>query len=306
MSRKIAITPSTFATEDQTPLETLRAHGCEVVVNKTGRRLNEAETIEILKDVDGVLAGLEPLNEKTLSGATRLKALARVGIGMDNVDMAVAAKLGIKVSNTPDGPTEAVAELALAALLALLRQIVPSDNALHAGKWEKRIGFGLKSAPVLLVGFGRIGRRFAEMLAPFKPDLMVCDPARPDLSAFPGAKSVSLEEGLSKAKIVSLHANAKSVLLGAKEFKLLKPGAVLLNSARGHLVDETALLDALNGGVLSGAWFDVFKEEPYKGPLTGFPQVLLTPHVSSYTVQCRLEMEMAATLNLLRDLGLTK
>lgn len=306
MSKRIAITPSTFAEEDKTPLEMLRAHGCECVVNKSGKRLNEAQTIDILKDVDGLLAGLEPLNERVLSSAPRLKALARVGIGMDNVDQAAAAKLGIKVSNTPGGPTEAVAELALAALLALLRQIVPSDNALHAGKWEKRIGSGLNSATVLIIGFGRIGRRFAEMLAPFKPELLICDPTKPDLSRFPGARAVSLEEGLAAAKIVSLHANSKEPILGAAEFKRLKPGAFLLNSARGHLVDEPALIEALKSGIVAGAWSDVFKEEPYKGPLTQFPQVLLTPHVSSYTVQCRLSMEKAAVENLLRDLELVK
>lgn len=301
---KVAIGPSSFAEEDKSPLEMLKEAGCETIPNPVKRRLNEEETIRLLGEADGLLAGLEPLNRRVLSSARGLKALARVGIGMENVDSEAAAELGIKVSNTPDGPTEAVAEMTLAALLCILRQIAPSNNALHEGKWEKRLGAGLSGAAILLIGFGRIGRRFAEMLAPFKVDLMVCDPAKPELGAFPGARHVGLEEGLRQARAVSIHANSKDCVLGASELGMLPKGAILLNSARGHLIDEAALLEALKCGRISAAWLDVFREEPYKGPLIQFPQVLLTPHVSTYTAQCRSSMERAAVENLLRDMGL--
>lgn len=301
----VAIGPSSFAEADNSPRKLLESHGVQVKDNPFGRRLTEDEIINHLDGVDGLIAGLEPLNEKVLTDARpQLQAVARVGIGMDNVDQAAAQSLGIKVSNTPEPPIRAVAEATLAALLALSRSLIAQNADLHLRKWKKRIGIGLYKTPILLVGYGRIGRRTGELLRAFGARILVCDPHLDPVSLEHNEVFVSLEEGLAQAEIISLHAAGNDCVLGAAEFAAMREGVILLNSARGGLVDEAALIDALDSGKVGGVWFDAFWKEPYEGPLCDYPQALLTPHTATYTLQCRLEMETAAVENLLRDLGL--
>jgi len=305
LTLRIAIATSSFAAQDDTPLRMLEEAGCEVVPNPFSRRLTEAEIIAHLEGVDGLIAGLEPLNRKVMASAPQLKAIARVGIGVTNVDFDAARDHGVAVSNTPDGPVAAVAELTLAALLALCRNVVPTNAALHAGQWKKTIGTGLAGARVLIVGWGRIGRRVGGLLAAFGAERMVFDPFVDEDAVPEGVRRMaSLEAGLHEADVVTLHAAGTERLLDARAFEAMKDGVILLNSARGELVDEDALVGALESGKVAAAWFDAFWEEPYTGPLTAFEQVLLTPHVGTYTRQCRRDMETAAVKNLLRDLGL--
>jgi D-3-phosphoglycerate dehydrogenase len=301
----VAIAPSSFADADAQPLELLRSAGVEIKPNPFRRRLTEAEIITHLEGVDGLLAGLEPLNRKVLSSAGRLKVLARVGIGMANVDQAAAAELGIKVSNTPEGPTAAVAEMTLCAALALLRDLTGRNAALHQREWPKDVVWGLSGLPVLIVGHGRIGRRTATLFRALGAQILVSDPrVRPETLAN-GEQLVSLAEGLRQARMVSLHASGEREILGAAELALLGQGAYLLNSARGELVNEAAVVAALSSGRLAGVWFDSFWQEPYRGALCDHPKALLTPHAATYTVQCRRSMETEAVRNLLRDLGIT-
>lgn len=305
MSMTVAIGASSFAEEDPAPLRILETAGVNVKPNPFRRRLNEEEIIAHLDGVDGLIAGLEPLSRRVIESAPRLKAIARVGIGVTNVDFDAARERGVKVSSTPEGPTEAVAEMTLAAMLALGRRIVESDRAFHAGEWKKLIGSSIAGSIVLFVGFGRIGRRTAELVAVLGGKILVYDPYIGDGDVPRGARRVAdLRDGLREADIVTLHAAGDRCLLDAAMFDTMKPGAVLLNSARGELVDESALIAALDSGTVRAAWFDAFWKEPYTGPLTKYDQVLLTPHVATYTKQCRLSMETAAVNNLLRDLGL--
>lgn len=263
--------------------------------------MTEAEIIQHIAGVDGLLAGLEPLNRNVFAASPQLKAVARVGIGMTNVDFEAAEEFGIKISNTPDGPVAAVAELTLAALLALCRNLVTANAALHGGAWKKAVGTGLGGAKVLLVGYGRIGRRVGELLQAFGAELMVFDPFLEDAGGV--AKVSTLEEGLREAAVVSLHASGTECIIGPEAFGAMRDGVILLNSARGELVNEDALVCALESGRVGAAWFDAFWREPYEGRLTEFEQVLLTPHTGTYTRQCRRDMESAAVKNLLRDLG---
>ena len=256
-----------------------------------------------MRDLDGLIAGLEPLTKKVLTQASNLKTIARVGIGIDNVDLDAAKELGIIVSNTPEGPTQAVAEMTVTALMALCRNLVPMNKALHGGEWPKRISPGLDGLNVLFIGLGRIGGRTKSLLEPFGINALVYDPYLDD-NFDVGGRRVSLEEGLALADAISLHAAGSDVILGETEFELIKPGAILLNSARGQLIDEDALIKALDSEIIAGAWFDSFWEEPYKGKLLEYEQVLLTPHTSTYTVACRSSMEMTAVKNLLRDMGI--
>jgi D-3-phosphoglycerate dehydrogenase len=304
MRLKVIIGSSTFAEEDKTPLRLLEAARVDYMPNPLGRRWSEEETIRHLQGFDGLLAGLEPLNRRVLESTQgQLKALARIGIGMNNVDQAAAAELGIKVSNTPDAPTEAVAEMTLTALLCLARDLEGMNRAMHAGLWPKSIARSLAELSVLIVGFGRIGRGAARRLAVGGCTVRVCDPFLPAGAAceFP---LVSLDEGLAWADVVSLHASGATPILGEAEFARVRPGVILLNPSRGELVDETALFRALDNGRVGKAWFDAFWREPYEGGLKNYPQVMLTPHACTYTRRCRRDMETEAVRNLLRDLSL--
>jgi D-3-phosphoglycerate dehydrogenase len=304
MPLRVAIGPSSFGAEDDAPLRELARAGLETIPNPFGRRLTEAETIAHLADADALVAGLEPLNRRVLDSAPRLRAIARVGIGMDTVDVAAAEERGIHVSNTPDGPTEAVAEMTVAAILCLLRRLVPADAAMHAGRWEKMLGRGLAECTVLVVGMGRIGSRVAAMLQALGADVVGYDPFLAESPVQGAPLAASLPEALARADVVTVHADGAAPILDAAAFAAVRPGAIVCNAGRGALVDEAALVDALDAGTVAAAWCDAFEQEPYSGPLTRYPQVLLTPHAATYTRGCRRTMEVAAVRNLLRDLNL--
>ena len=304
MSCRVAIGVSSVAVADETPLKVLELAGIDIVANPYSRRLTEEEIIAHLDGVDGLIAGLEPLNRKVLQSASRLKAIARVGIGMDNVDLEAAKELGIRVSNTPDGPTEAVAELCVTALLAMGRQLIPFNTDLHGGSWKNRMGIGLRGTKVLLLGYGRVGRRFGDILRFFGVKILITDPAVTQETLKHKEHLISLEQGIQEAEVISMHASGVETILGETEFQKMRHGMILLNSARGELIDENALIRALENGTVKAAWTDAFCHEPYSGRLTEYDQVLLTPHVSTYTRQCRSSMETAAVRNLLKDLGI--
>lgn len=299
---RVAIGPSSFADADETPLRLLAEAGITVVSNPVRRRLTQEEIIVHLDGVDGLIAGLEPLNREVLASAPRLKAIARVGVGMSNVDVVAAREFGIKISNTPDAPTNAVAELTMAVMLYFARGLSVLNSQIHQGVWNKKLFKGLRNSQILVVGYGRIGRKVAACVRSFGATVMVCDPAVEAADLTEGETLVTLEEGLQEADFVSLHASGEDVIIGEREFTVMKPGAYLLDSARGGLIDEQALSRSLEQGRLAGVWLDAFWREPYDGPLIDRSEALLTPHVATYTVACRYEMEIQATQNLLRDL----
>ncbi|OUM88993.1 MAG: hypothetical protein BAA01_10275 [Bacillus thermozeamaize] len=294
---KIVVGASSFAEKSKKALNALLARGIEVVLNPYGRKMTKEEIIDHLKDADGLLAGLETIDAEVLDRAPKLKAIARIGIGMDNIDIDAAHQRGIKVSNTPDAPTEAVGEMVLAALLAISRQIIPLNADMHNKIWKKRIGFSLHGKTVLIIGYGRIGQKVAELLKLFGTHILIYDPNRPDVTIN------CLEDGLQLADIISLHASGNSEILNENSFSLMKRGVVILNSARGNLINENKLYEALKSGLVAWYWGDVHPVEPYYGKLTECENAILTPHTSTYTDRCRELMEYEAAKNILRDLG---
>jgi D-3-phosphoglycerate dehydrogenase / 2-oxoglutarate reductase len=295
---KVLIGPSSFAEENRAPHERLVEAGFQVVGNPFRRKFTKEETPALLgKDIAGLVAGLETLDREVLT-QSGLKVVSRCGAGMANVDLEAARELGIRVYNTPFGPTQAVAEMTVGCLLSLVRQVPQMDRALHGRRWDKRVGRQLKGMTVLLVGLGRIGSAVARLLEPFEVNLVASDPGL-EQGAMP-YPLVSLDEGLARADVVALHASGQDCLLGRREFGLLRPGAFVLNAARGEVLDEEALREALDSGQVAGAWLDTFGQEPYEGPLAGYEQVILTPHVGSYTAEGRLQMELDAVENLIR------
>jgi len=303
MASKILIGPSSFAETDKTPMNRLKVAGYAVVDNPNKRKLTKKELLDLFdNDVVGLIAGLETLDREVLQ-KSQLRVISRVGAGLSNVDLEAARDLGIQVFNTPDAPTNAVAELTIGAMLSLIRMITQMDHALHDGHWKKRIGLQLQGKTVVIIGFGRIGRRVAELLFPFGVKILVVDPYV-DERACTGYRKITLQAALPEADIVTIHSSGQDCIIGEKEFSNVRKGSYLLNVARGGVISEKALIRALEDGTVAGAWLDTFEEEPYKGPLCGYQNVVLTPHVGSYTAECRLQMENEAVDNLINYLGI--
>jgi D-3-phosphoglycerate dehydrogenase len=217
------------------------------------------------------------------------------------VDLEAAKERGIAVRNTPDAPTQAVAELTLACALDLLRGVTRMDRELRAGTWKKRTGFLLEGKRVGIVGFGRIGRATARLFAAFGAQVAFADPFTRDGSH----RHMELDALCAWAQIVSLHCprpQGGQALMNAERLERMQPGSWLINTARGELVDEEALCRLLQSGHLAGAALDVFAREPYAGPLSGLDNVVLTPHIGSYAQESRIRQEVDTVKNLLAAL----
>jgi D-3-phosphoglycerate dehydrogenase len=303
----VLISTSSFGLVSREPLERLERAGLSCRLNPHGRRLEPQETRDLLSGIVGLIAGTELLDRDILTGAAGLEAIARVGVGLENIDLVAAQDLGIKVSNTPDPPARAVAELALGGILATLRQLGPADRSLRSGEWNKPMGRLLSGCTVGIVGTGRAGRALIGLLAPFGCRIFAVDiEPDPAWALAAGVELATLEDLLAASDIVSLHVPLTTEtrhLIDRDAIRRMTPGAVLVNCARGGLVDEAALAENLRNGKLAAAYLDVFEAEPYRGELIDLPNTLLSPHIGSYAAECRLEMELEAVDNLIRALG---
>ena len=301
MTPKIYVALSTFAKDDIQPLQLLRASGFAFEVNQSGKRLSQEQVIAALHDSDGVVAGLEPYDAHVLQALPRLKCISRCGVGVDNVDLKQAKERGISVLNTPQVVVQPVAELTLALIFDVLRRVTAHTELMRRGSWERLSGFQLAGKTVGVIGLGRIGRRVAELLTRLEARVIGYDIA-PDQAwaKTVGVKLEALDEVLSHSDIVTLHvAGSSEVLLDRRAISTMKQGAFVINTARGPLVDEAALVEALQQGRLAGAGLDVYAQEPYHGPLCGLPNVVLTPHCATLTAESRLAMEVEAVSNII-------
>ena len=298
---KIAITTTTFGEYDKGPLNLLSRSGFQVIPNPYERKLKKGEVIELCKDAVGIIAGTETLDADIMETLVNLKVVSRCGTGVDNVALVDADRIGIKVYNTPDAPTLAVAELTVGFMINILRKVSQMDKELKMGQWQKRMGNLLREKRVGIKGFGRIGKKVAELLRPFGCEIAYADPFVED--GLLGLQRMSLKDMLYWADIVTIHVGVHEKLMGEKEFQCMKEGALIINTSRGGVVDETILYEYLRNGHLSGAALDVFDVEPYTGPLRELVNVILTPHIGSYAKEARVEMERLAVENLLKGLG---
>ncbi len=301
---KIAITTTTFGEYDKGPLNLLSKNGFQVKLNSFRRKLKKGEVIELCKDVIGIIAGTETLDSDTIRTLSNLKVISRCGAGIDNVALVDADRIGIKVYNTPDAPTSAVAELTVGLILNLLRKICWMDRELSSGKWHKKMGNLIHGKKVGIKGFGRVGRKVAELLKPFGCEIAYADPFVED--GLLGLNRLSLEDLLGWADIITIHVSVSEKLIGEREFQLMKKGTYIVNTSRGGVIDELVLYKYLTNGYLSGAALDVFKDEPYTGPLKELDNVIITPHIGSYAKEARIEMERQAVENLLRGLEMVE
>lgn len=300
---KVLITTSSFNLGNFAQAKSLHDAGISIEVNPHGRRLSEDEVAELVAtDVIAILAGLEPLTDRVLSNAKSLRVIARCGTGLDSVDLQAASRLGIDVFNTPDAPTQAVAELTIAHMLNSLRHISTTDSNMRSGKWTPTMGSLLATKTVGLIGVGRIGSAVAKLAQAFGARVIGFDPV---VSSHNSVELLSLDEVLNQADIVSLHVPINEQthhILNANTISRMKPGSIVVNVSRGGLIDESALHDALKSQHLSGAALDCFEDEPYSGPLLQLPGVHVTAHMGSYARETRDLMEVEASTNLVNGL----
>lgn len=286
-----------FCEQEMRPRQVLEAAGCDVRLNTLGHRLKPEEMVGQLRDADAVIAGVEPYDAALLAQLPRLRCISRCGIGTDAIDLAAAKQRGIAVLTTVDEVVEPVAQMTVAMMLALARNLPLHGAAAHDGQWCKHTGHLLSEWTIGLVGFGRIGRAVERYLRVFGPRVLVSDP-NVDAKTLPdGVRLVDTATLLTQSDVVSLHAGRRpedGPLIGHRELADMKQGSYLVNTARGYLVDEQALEEALTSGHLAGAALDVFAQEPYTGPLAKWPQVLCTPHVATLTRASRVAMELRA------------
>ncbi len=300
----LAISTSSFDIDNNPPLQQLLQQDFRIMSNPHRRKLTEDEIIELLRGgIVGLIAGIEPLTERVFQSAPALKVISRCGTGLDTVDLQAAQNHGITVFNTPEAPAQAVAELTMGMMLSLLRQINQTDQAVRKGEWPRTQGRLLAAQTVGIIGLGHIGRRVAKLCQAFEAKVIAHDPFATQIPE--GVTLMPLEPLLSCADIVTLHLpySAKTHhLLDHKALQSLKPEAIVINTARGGLVDECALAEALNNGKVSVAALDTFEQEPYHGNLCACDNTVLTSHVGSLARESRQRMEIEAADNLLRGL----
>jgi len=263
--------------------------GFELLCNETGDRLPREEQKAMIENAFAVIAGTEKYDSDMLAGAKNLKVIIRFGVGTDNFDLDAMREKGIAVGVIAN--YNSVAEFALTLMLGLIKNLPKFDATVREGKWTRYPMRELSGKTVGIVGFGRIGRRLAQLLKGFDVNLMVHDPYMPReaISDF-GATPATLEELLQQSDVVSLHLPATPAthhMINAETLAMMKPGAYLINTARGALIDEKALYEALVSSKLSGAALDVFETEPVvKGnPLFDLDNIVLAPHVSAMSFE---------------------
>jgi D-3-phosphoglycerate dehydrogenase / 2-oxoglutarate reductase len=272
--------------------------------NTTGRRLTEDELARAVGDSTGVIAGTESFSAPVLRQCRSLRIISRVGVGTDSIDLEAAASLGIRVATTPNSPGQAVAEHTLALLLASLKRIPQYNGQMRKNDHSVVAGTLLSGKTVGIAGLGRVGTRVAEQLACLGCRIGFYDPLF-SREQPPGWKRyASLGEMVGDADILSIHSAPLpdgSPLVTAEVLSRAR-GITIVNTARGSLIDEAALIQALSTGAVSAAALDVFPSEPYTGKLLAFPQVIVTPHVASNTAESRSLMEMEAADNCIHYL----
>lgn len=303
---KVLTSPSSIGQIGSAPFDLLEKNGYEIIKNPYGRKLTENETIKLAKDCVGIIAGVESLNAKVIDSLPNLKCISRVGVGMDSVDIPYAESKGIKVLNTPNGPTRAVAELTLGLTMSLLRKIPNAHYDLRNKVWKKQTGSLLFEKKIGILGLGRIGRMTAEMFRALGNPVAGHDLyPNEEWAKEHGVNILDLKELLVTCDIITIHVPAKpdgSAVITKAELDLLKDDAFVVNVSRGGVIDEDALYEVLQSGKLSAVALDVFSQEPYNGPLCDVENAVLTPHIGSYAKEGKLKMEVDAAQNLINAL----
>jgi len=286
----------------------LAGAGVEVIKADMKGEMTEERLMDWLKDIDGAIVGVVPMTARVMESSPRLKVVSMHGVGVDHIDLQAASRLGIVIANCPGTNDQAVADLAIGLMIAIARNIPPADRALRGQQWGRYSGSELWGKTLGLIGYGRIGRGVAKRALGFDMQVLVYDPyIQADQIGLPDVRlTASLQEVIQSADFLSLHAaltEETRAMIGEPELAAMKPTAYLINTARGGLLDETALHKALQEKWIAGAALDVFVEEPPLGsPLLGLENIVVTPHVGAHTQEAIERMGIMAAQNVIQTL----
>jgi D-3-phosphoglycerate dehydrogenase len=290
-------------------LPLLQENDIQVLVPPVTERLEEEDLLPWVHDIDGAICGDDRFSERVLRAAPRLKVISKWGTGIDSIDQAACRRLGIAVRNTPEAFSDPVADTVLGYILCFARRLPWLDQAMHQGVWRKGRGVALRECTLGVIGVGSVGKAVVRRAVGFRLQVMGHDlvemPA--DFVAETGIQMVTKEELLRQADFVSLNCTLNPTsyhLLGDAEFALMKPTAVVVNTARGPIVDEAALVRALQQGRIAGAALDVFEVEPLPvdSPLRRMDNVLLAPHNANTSPEAWEHVHWNTVNNLLAEL----
>ena len=305
--KKIVVTTPSFGKFNPELIRQLEDDGYLVVrIVPFSREVLLAE----VADADALVVGLEKIDEDVLKAAEKLKVIAKHGVGLDNIDLAAAEKRGIAVKNAPGANTQAVADLTFGLMIGLARSIPAANAATKNGEWKRFDGVLLWEKTLGIVGLGAIGIAVAERARGFRMKILGYEVAPPrDIEKDLGIVRVPLDELLSEADFVTLHVPLTPQtrhMIGEAQLKRMKPGAYLINTARGGIVDEAALYRALSEKWIAGAGIDAFAQEPPTGnPLLTLENVIATPHMGAFTVESNINTSAITAQNVLEILGRT-
>ena len=305
---KVLVTPTSYAAQDPSLKTDLEDAVGEVIYNTTGKPLSADHLVSLLQGVYGLIAGLDDISSQVILSAADLKVIARYGVGYNNVDLDAAKANGIAVTNTPGANAKSVAELTIGLILNLLRPINLCSQRTAVGEWPREKGYSLEGKVVGLIGLGAIGKEVARRLSGFDCQVLGFDVLQDQsFSKEYDVEYVSMTELLEKADIVSLHipGTPETLNMVDKDFLAgMKDKSWLVNTSRGDLIDENALVDALKSGKLRGAALDVFQQEPpgLENPLLKLDNVVLTPHMGAHSDSAANRMGRMALNDCLRVL----
>ncbi len=308
---KILVTPTSFLKpENAAAKEKLESFADEVVYNDLGRPLQPEEILERLDGVDGYIAGLDYINADVLQKAPdTLKVISRYGAGVDRVDMPAATEKGILVTNTPGTNSVAVCELAFALMINVARSIRKLDQAVREGGWPRNQGIELKGKTLGILGLGAIGKNLATRAIAFGMNIVAYDPFMDHEFAKAHGITVAkdMQDVIKVSNFLSIHVplnDETKHLIDAKAIASMPDGAVIINTARGGIVDEDALADAIRSGKIAGAGLDAYEvEPPTDSPLKDLDNVIMTPHTGAHTNEAVSGMGMMAVDNVIAVLS---
>lgn len=306
---KILVTPRSFAKTDRTPLTMLEEAGFEILRNQEERPLGEDELKRLLVGVVGIIVGIDRLSGNVIRAADSLRVISKYGVGLDNIDIGAATEKGILVTFTPGANAGAVADLTIGLMLAVARSIPLADRLVREGSWSRVVGREIYGKTLGLVGLGRIGREVVKRVLGFEMKILVFRQHRDRDLEFAEKYSIEyteLDDVLARSDFVSIHVplnESTRNLIGEAELRKMKPEAYLINTSRGGIVDERALVRALKEGWIAGAALDVYAQEPPTDEeLKQLPNVVLTPHMGAHTVEAVNNMGRQAAQNLIDGL----
>lgn len=263
-------------------------HNVEVLTQPVLERLEEEDLLPIVKDLDGVICGDDRFTEKVIDAASKLKVISKWGTGIDSIDVAACHKCGIAVCNTAAAFTEPVADSVLGYVLCFIRNILSQNRLMHDGIWEKLPGISLQECTLGIIGVGNVGKAVARRAVAFGATVLANDivDIPDDFLRLTGITMASKEELLQRSDLISLNCDLNPTsfhLIGTAEFSLMKKTAIIINTSRGPVIDEAALIQALEAKRIGGAALDVFEVEPLPpdNPLRKMDNVILAPHVAN-------------------------